>query len=752
MHLSSTFATTSRDLLAGSVVFLVALPLCLGIALASGAPLLSGILAGVVGGILVGFISRSHTSVSGPAAGLVAIVGASIGSLGFEGFLMAVVVAGAMQIALGIAQAGFIVRFVPSSVINGLLAAIGMLLVMKQLPYLIGYGAASQGDVAWQQFAHVGTDSFLGSMRQPVHLGAASIGLASLFLLVVWDHCRWLKSSKIPAPLVVVALGIGLGLLFRSWGEGWRLHTARLVDVPVHGDLSTFLGGLHRPDFSQIFNPGVYVTGLTIAVVASLETLLNLEAVEKIDPQKRTSPPSLELVAQGVGNMVVGLIGGLPITSVVVRGTVNIQAGAQTRLSAITHGFLLLVSVALVPACLNYIPLSCLAAILVVTGLKLSSPSLLKKMYGTGWPQFVPFVGTMVAILLTDLLIGLLVGLAISVGFVVYSNLRRPIRRTLETHVGGNVVRIQLANQVSFLNRTALLQAFDTVPVEGQLLIDAGQSHYLDPDILELIREFTSKIAPTRGVSISLRGFEEKHCLADRVQYADHVSRELQAAVAPEDVLELLLEGNRRFRSGERLSRDLGRQVELTANGQHPLAVVVSCIDSRTPVELLFDLGIGDVFSVRIAGNVVTREVLGSVEYACAVSGAKLVLVMGHTRCGAVAATMQLAREPSVSGAMSNCQHLEPIAAEIRKSIASSINSQRQSHSTTDWESQNDAVARENVLHMTKVLTVESESLRQLLESGNIAVLGAMYDVATGMVEVLPPLADEARDTSRRCA
>lgn len=752
MHISSSLAGVSRDLLAGSVVFLVALPLCLGIALASGAPLLSGILAGIVGGILVGLISKSHTSVSGPAAGLVAIVGASISSLGFEGFLMAVVIAGVMQTALGIAQAGFIVRFVPSSVINGLLAAIGMLLVLKQLPHLVGYGAAPQGDPVLQQVTQVDIYSFLGNMLHHVHLGAASIGIASMVLLVAWDHCRLLKSSRLPAPLVVVGLGIGLGLIFREGGESWRLHTAYLVDVPVHGDLSTFLGGLHRPDFSQLFNPAIYITGLTIAVVASLETLLNLEAVEKIDPQKRTSPPSRELIAQGVGNAVVGLIGGLPITSVVVRGTVNIQAGAKTRLSAIAHGFLLLVSVALVPAWLNYIPLSCLAAILVVTGLKLSSPHLLKKMYRSGWPQFVPFVGTLAAILLTDLLFGLLAGVAISVGFVVYSNLRRPIWRTLEKHIGCDVVRIQLANQVSFLNRTALLQALDSVPAGGHLLLDAGQSHYIDPDILELIREFTAEKAPARDVSVSLRGFEEKHGLEDRMQFVDHASRDLQTVVTPEDVLDFLMEGNRRFRSGEQLFRDLGRQLQLTANCQHPLAVVISCIDSRTPAELIFDLGIGDIFSVRIAGNVVTREVLGSVEYACAVSGAKLVLVLGHTRCGAVAATMQLAKESAVSAAMSDCHHLEPIAAVIRKSIASRIVHQQQLQSTTEWEFQNDAVARANVVQMTSLVTTESGTLQQLRDSGKLAVVGAMYNVATGVVEVVPSPAQEAHGISKLCA
>ncbi|MAT71288.1 MAG: sulfate transporter [Planctomycetaceae bacterium] len=751
MQISYSIVTVSRDLVAGSVVFFVALPLCLGIALASGAPLVAGILAGIVGGVLVGLISKSHASVSGPAAGLAAIVGASIGSLGFETFLMAVVVGGALQIALGVAKAGAIVRYVPSSVINGLLVAIGLLLVLKQLPHLIGYEATSQTDLARQLMGGGGILS-PGNMAHRAHAGAASIGIASTLLLLAWDRSRLLKSSRLPAPLAVVALGIVLGLVFRDWGGNWRLHAASLVDVPLHRDLSTFFKSLHHPDFSQILNPAVYITGLTIAVVASLETLLNLEAVEKLDPRKRTSPPSRELIAQGLGNVVVGLVGGLPITSVVVRGTVNIQAGAQTRLSAIAHGLFLLVAVALAPAWLNHIPLSCLAAILVVTGLKLASPSLAKRMYRAGWPQFVSFAGTVAAILLTDLLLGLLAGLAISLSFVAHGALRRPVRTSLEKHVGCDVVRAQLANQVCFLNRTALTRAFVSVPAGGHLLIDAGQSDYIDPDVADLIREFALEKAPTRGVSVSLRGFRGEHDLEDRVRFVDHASQELQAAAVPEDILEMLMEGNRRFRAGQRVDRDLGRQVALTAAAQHPLAVVISCIDSRTPAELVFDLGIGDVFSVRIAGNIVTREVLGSVEYACAVAGAKLVLVMGHTRCGAVAAAVQHARDSSVGTQMHGCRHLEPIAAVIRDAIRTPSSGLRSSSSVVADDAACDAVARENTLLMASRLTAQSDALRQLSESGRLAVHGAMYDVATGAVEVLPPLSSESLPISRRCA
>ena len=348
---------------------------------------------------------------------------------------------------------------------------------------------------------------------------------------------------------------------------------------------------LQWPDFSQWSNLAVYRAGAVIAAVASLETLLNLEAVDKIDPKQRTSPPSQELLAQGIGNVVVGLVGGIPITSVIVRSSVNIDAGGQTKLAAIVHGALLLVSVAFLPQWLNLIPLSCLAAILLVTGIKLASPTMVRQLWQEGRYQFAPFAVTVVAIVLTDLLIGILIGLAVSIGFILNSNLRRPIRRFVEEHLGGDVLHIELANQVSFLNRAALLRVLDDVPRGGHVLLDAQNTDYIDPDIQDLLRDFTKQAAPARGVEVSLLGFRNKYQLLDQIQYVDYSTRDLQNALTPRQVLQILSEGNERFRTGRRLTRDLGRQVRATAGGQHPLAVVLSCIDSRTPTELVFDLG-----------------------------------------------------------------------------------------------------------------------------------------------------------------
>lgn len=731
--------TLPRDLTSGLVVFLVALPLCLGVALASGAPLFSGLLAGIVGGILVGMLSGSHTSVSGPAAGLTAVVAAQIVSLGsFRAFLLAVVIAGVIQIALGVARAGFIAAFFPSSVIKGLLAAIGVLLVLKQIPHLLGHDADPVGNMAFSQPDHrSNTFSGLGGIFADFHPGAAAIGFLSIALLVVWGRWKPLKNSPVPAPLVVVLLGVGLSLLFERLGGPWAIQPGNLVQVPAADSLAGFLGFLQVPDFTQFSNPAIYTAAVTLAAVASLETLLNLEAVDKLDLQRRTSPPSRELVAQGVGNVVAGLIGGLPVTSVIVRSSVNVNAGGRTRLAAITHGFLLLVSVALLPGVLNLIPLSCLAAILLVTGIKLASPALVKRMWEEGRYQFIPFALTVTAIVLTDLLIGVSIGLAVSLGFILNSNLRRPIRRVVEKHLGGDVLHIELANQVSFLNRAALSNVLDVVPSGGHLLLDAQNTDYIDPDVLDLIRDFKEQTGPARGVEVSLSGFKDKYQLQDQIQYVDYSTRELQEAATPQQVLQILKEGHERFRTGQQLTRDLGRQVNATADGQHPLAVVFSCIDSRTPAELIFDLGVGDIFSVRLAGNVISRKVLGSVEYGCAVAGAKLILVMGHTRCGAVTAAVKFNSSPQTIAAATGCQHLAYVLEDIQQSTDLDAGFRGEKRSAAEQEAFVDGVARRHVVRVVEGIREQSKTLDGLARSGQIAIVGAMYDVVTGNLEFL---------------
>lgn len=732
-------ATMGRDLLAGLVVFLVALPLCLGIALASGANLFSGLLSGIVGGLVVATISGSHTSVSGPAAGLAAIVAAQIISLGsFEAFLLAVAIAGLIQIGFGIAKAGALSAFFPSSVIKGLLAAIGIMLILKQIPHIFGHDTDPEGEMSFQQPDHENTFSELLNLVQgETHSGAIVVGLISVALLLVWDRVAALKRCIVPAPLVVVMLGVALASLMHSWGAGWSIEASHLVQIPVAENTSDFLGFLTLPDISQILNPAIYLAAITIAIVASLETLLNLEAVDKLDSQKRSSPPSRELIAQGCGNFICGLIGGLPVTSVVIRGSVNVAAGAKTKLSAIFHGGLILLSVALLPQYMNMIPLAALAAILLVTGFKLASPKLFKQMWNEGLYQFLPFIATVVAIIFTDLLIGIMIGLAVSILFILNSNLRRPIRRTVETRLDGEVTHIELANQVSFLNRAAVGRVLNDAKRGSNYVIDATESDYIDPDVLSLIRDFKDNIAPARGIAVNLRGFKAKYQLVDEVQFADYSTRELQERMSADQVIEILRAGNQRFRDGKRINRDLGRQVGATAAGQNPLAAILSCIDSRVPTELVFDLGVGDIFSVRVAGNVIGTKSLGSLEYAVGVAGVKLVAVMGHTRCGAVSSSVQLVAGGQTAQLATGCQHLQAIVDEISVSIPDITIDGLQTLSTDERELLCDAVATRNVLRTRNQILARSDIIRTAVEAGQVKVVGALYDVKSGGIEFL---------------
>ncbi|MDF0666610.1 MAG: bifunctional SulP family inorganic anion transporter/carbonic anhydrase [Nitrospira sp.] len=732
-------ATALADIKAGLVVCFVALPLCLGIALASGAPLVSGLLAGIVGGIVVGMFSGSHTSVSGPAAGLTAVVASLILSLGsFSTFLTAVILAGLIQIALGIAKGGFIAAFVPSSVIKGLLAAIGVIIILKQIPHLVGHDPDPEGEMTFFQPDLETTFTEIIRMFGDFQPGAAIVGLMSIALLVLWDKWNLLKKSLFPAPVAVVLFGIGAGVWFEQLGDPWMIKPSHLVQVPVASDLTELMRLLPRPDFSQWMNPAIYSAGLTLAIVASLETLLNLNAADRLDPQQRSSPPSRELLAQGVGNVACGLIGGLPVTSVIIRTSVNVNAGGKTKSATIIHGTLLLVSVPLIPAWINTIPLSALAAILLMTGIKLASPALMKQMWNDGRYQFLPFAATVIAIVFTDLLIGILIGLSVAIGFILNSNMRRPVHRLVEKHLGGDVVHIELANQVSFLNRAALSEALADVPRNGHVLLDARNTDYIDPDVLDLIRDFKNQRGPAHGVEVSLAGFRSEYNFENQIQYVDYSTRELQDAITPRQVLQILKDGHERFRSGRRLTRDFIRQVRATAAAQHPLAVVLSCIDSPTPAERVFDLGMGDIFSVRIAGNVSSRKVLASAEYGCAVAGAKLILVMGHTRCGAVSAAVKLLCLPQMSAAASECEHFHYIINELHQSTDQELCRDVSEGSAEEVGTVVDVVARRNVVRVVEQLHKASRTIDGLIREGQIAIVGAMYDVVTGDIEFLP--------------
>ena len=739
--------TLPKDLTAGLVVFLVALPLCLGIALASRAPglpdgvnvpLFSGILAGIVGGIIVGLISGSHTSVSGPAAGLTVVVATQIGKLGtFDAFLLAVMLAGVMQILLGVCRAGFIAAFFPSSVIKGLLAAIGLILVLKQIPHVLGHDSDPMGEESFQQPDQENTFSELVRTWFDIQPGATLVGLLSIAILVLWDRMKVLKKSPIPAPLVVVLAGVAVSAMLQQLGGNWIIEASHLVQVPVAESPAKFVEFFRLPDFGAWKNTAVYGSAFTIAIVASLETLLNIEAVDKIDPEQRTSPPNRELIAQGAGNIVAGLVGGLPITSVIVRSSVNINAGVKTKLSVIWHAMLLLGCVMFVPALLNRIPLAALAAILVMTGLKLASPKLLRQMWSEGRYQFLPFAVTVTAIVLTDLLKGILIGLAVAIGFILHSNLRRPMRKFVEKHATGDVLRIELSNQVSFLNRAALDETLRNVPRGGHVVLDARHTDYIDPDVLDLITDFRDKAASAHGVQLSLTGFKEKYPrLRDQIQFVDYTSREVQSALIPQRVIELLRDGNDRFRNGTPIVRDHGRQVEETSAGQFPMAVVLSCIDSRTPAEIIFDLGLGDIFSVRIAGNVAKEKVLGSLEFGCSVAGAKLILVLGHTSCGAINAAVDLLSSGRTALEATGCDNLDVLITEVQRSIDRSTLKRPNQWLSDEKSAYSNEVVTRNVIRTIRLIRARSHALDRLVSEGRIAIVGGIYDVKTGMVSL----------------
>lgn len=727
--------TLPKDITASIAVFLVALPLCLGIALASNAPLFSGLISGIVGGIVVGILSGSHKSVSGPAAGLTAIVAAQIAALGsFEAFLAAVVIAGAIQVLMGTFRLGFIASFFPMSVIKGLLAGIGLILILKQIPHVFGHDADVEGEMSFEQPDHENTFTELMATLSDILPGAAIIGIASVLFLMAWDKVKALKKLPVPSALIVVVLGVGINLLLRKMGHAWEVKASHLVQVPAAKDFQAFLGFLQFPGAEHFSNPLVFKAAITVALVATLETLLNLEAVDKIDPDQRQSPPNRELVAQGAGNLIAGLIGGLPMTSVIVRSSVNINSGGKTKLSAILHGVLLIVCVVTVPHWLNEIPLSALAAILIVTGLKLASPKLFKEMWSEGAPQFLPFIITIAAIVFTDLLTGVLVGLGVSILFILHSNLRRPLRRVMEKHAMGDVLRIELANQVSFLNRAALEKVFYSVPRGGRVLIDARSTDFIDPDIRDLLSDLRDKTAPARGIEVSFIGMKDHNFFDDYVQFIDYTSREVQSGLNPQSVLEILQAGNQRFLAGERIQRDFGRQITATSAGQFPMAAVLGCIDSRAPAEVVFDLGLGDIFSARVAGNIATTELLGSLEYACAVVGAKLVVVLGHTSCGAVNAAVDLLAAAKKASEATPCGNLDGLVSEIQLAINLATLKKPDAWAPGEKAAYTNEISRLNVIKTIKTIRQRSATLDKLVLEGKIAIVGALYDVASGEV------------------
>ena len=509
---SSPWATLSDDVPAGLVVFLVALPLCLGIALASGAPLFSGIISGIIGGLVVAALSGSSVSVSGPAAGLAVIVATAIQTLGsFPAFLLAVVVAGVCQMVFGVLRAGRVANYVPNSVIKGMLAAIGVVIILKQIPHALGRDVGYEGDFDFFRAAD-GASTTLSDIAAAVASAngeAVIIAIVSLTILLAWET-PWVKSRKVlsavPGALIVVLVGILMNESFRLLLDGFylRAEDGHLVSLPA-GGAADFFGQLTLPDWSRWTDRRIYTTGFTLAIVASIESLLSLEASDKLDPQRRISSPDRELLAQGVGNVAAGLLGGLPVTAVIVRSSANVYAGAKSRWSAIVHGVLLLASVLAIPRLLNLIPLASLAAVLLMIGYKLTKPKLYRDVWVSGLDQFVPFIITVLAIVFTDLLTGVVIGIVFGVIFVIRTNHHAAFTLVHQD----SMYLLRLNKDASFVNKTELKLKLASVPAGSGLIVDGTRAIFIDRDIYDVLADFKEG-APHRGIDVEFKNFHQK--------------------------------------------------------------------------------------------------------------------------------------------------------------------------------------------------------------------------------------------------
>ncbi len=719
------FKYLKNDIPASIVVFLVAMPLCLGIALVSGAPLLSGIISGIIGGIVVGALSGSALGVSGPAAGLAVIVLNAITDLGsFDIFLVAVIIAGVIQVILGFAKAGFIAYFFPSSVIHGMLAGIGIIIFLKQIPHVLGYDKDPEGDFEFFQMDKHNTLEDLWISLNNVSYGVVVIAAIALLILILWDapFIKKMKFTKVlPGPLVAVIVGILLAKMFESIPE-LMISKEHFVNVPVANSAEEFLGNFRFPDFTAFANPKVYVVGLVIAIVASLETLLCVEATDKQDDLKRVTPTNLELKAQGVGNILAGFIGGIPVTQVIVRSSANKQAGGKTKMATIIHGVLLLISIAAIPSVLNMIPFAVLASILLVVGFKLAKPELFKKMYKEGMGQFAPFMVTILGILFIDLLGGIALGLSVAIFIVLKNNLTIPFKILKSKVLANKKVKMVLSQDVTFLNKAAILTSLASIPDGGKVIIDASNTHFIHYDVLEIFEDFETN-AHSRNITVEKIGFENINSTNNlqhfEIQLEDAKTKELQEKMTPNQALEMLIEGNKRFINSKALQRDYQFQIDQTSAGQYPFAVILSCIDSRVPAELVFDQGIGDLFSVRVAGNVVNEDVLGSMEYGCKVAGSKIILVLGHTKCGAVNAACKNVELGNITPLLSKIQ---PAVIEVKKD--------------KEELSEEDIYEVEKVNVQNSIVSIRKQSpiLAEMEKNGEILIKGAVYNVSSGEI------------------
>jgi carbonic anhydrase len=720
---NSLLANLKYDLPAGIAVFLIAIPLSLGIALASGAPLYSGLIAGIISGLVVAPLSGSSLGISGATAGIAVIVWAAIDKLGFGGFLLALVLAGVFQIIMGLSKAGVIAYYFPSSVINGMLTGMGIILFLKQIPHAMGYDRDYEGDTSFYQADSYSSFSELAHMVDFSSPAAVMIALVSLVILVLWEQPFMKKrrfSQLFKGALVAIVAAVLINEGLQNFYPELALGGNHLVMIPVLNNAGDLLDQLHAPDFSQFGNPAVYLTALTLAVVASLKTLLSVEAVDKMDPYKRVTPTNRELIAQGIGNVCSGLFGGLPLAQVIVRSSIGIQSGAKTKATAFISSLLLLLAVLFIPTLLNKIPLASLASVLLVVGYKLIRPKVFADMYKAGMYHFLPFCVTILGMIFTDLLFGLVIGLIAALFSILLENYKSPFYFN-ESHIGNKTI-LKLSEHISFLNKANIQQTLERLPDHSEVVIDATRSKYIDYDVFEIIENFKIE-AQRKQIKLTienLRGFG----VLEPVKNARALTYDTQQSLTPAKVLALLKEGNQRFVNNLESNRNLLEQVNDTRQGQFPLAIILSCMDSRTSVELIFDQGLGDVFSARVAGNVINDDILGSMEYACKIAGSKLIVVLGHSHCGAV------------KGACAHVEldHLSGLLHKIQPAV-DAVHAEGLAKTADNQDEFVQKVADKNVLLTVEQIKSKSPVLDAMLKSGEIGIVGGMYDIETGKVQ-----------------
>jgi carbonic anhydrase len=716
---SSLFSRPGKDIPAGIVVFLVALPLCLGIALASGAPLIAGLISGIIGGVVIGIISHSDVSVSGPAASLTAVVLVAIEKLeSYEVFLLALVIGGIIQLFIGILRAGVIADYMPTSIIKGLLTAIGLILIFSQIPYAFGVEQDSRLLDYSRNF--ILDPPEVSMILRSLSPGAFVLTAISLFILIFWDKTFLKRIKQVPPFLVVVVLGVVINILFKFFIPSFHLQGSMLVSIPDINGLDSFIT---FPDFSAIGNISVWTYAFTIAMIASIASLLAIEAADNLDPHKRRSPPNRELVAQGIGNTLAGLIGGVPITSVIVRSSVNIEAGAETKLSTIIHGILLLASVLVLSSIINLIPLASLAAILLMVGYKLASITIFKQMYKKGWEQFVPFIVTTIGILVTDVLLGVLIGAASSLFFLLRGNFFNPFYMERTKSKRKREIRLELSNEVSFLNKPAIKKILWDLRRNSKIIIDATFSTFVDHDVIEILNDFQNTYAKEHNIEVIIIGLKESYNPNSQIHVVKDVEKVKKDFTTPQKILDYLKDGNRRYVDGNLISRRLRNKELMDFIKDDPLAAVINCTDMREPLNMLLNTGIGDLIPLRTSGNLISNHTIFSTEVACRKQGAKLILLMGNSKNSFI----KEALESYIAG---NSSYLQPL---LDPALSSGIFTPEKLK-TEDINRLTDEITSWNLEESKKRIINQNPYIREQVTEGNIGLCSAFFDRKTGEI------------------